>query len=413
MNSPSAHTSTDTAITPAPTPHRATATGTNNPVGPQLVDRSGNRYDLAEPRWCGDDGSPLMVEPLPGITRDQIDRDTPSQWRYRAALPLPPSLRPVSLGEGRTPLLARHLAGREVSVKVETTNPTASFKDRGTSVMISALAHQGVGALLEDSSGNGGSSVAAYSAAAGIDAQILAPESTSPSKILQSRLHGAHVELVPGNRQATADEALRRSRTRFYASHNWHPQFIQGTKLIAYEIWEDLGFTAPSAVVMPAGAGSLVLGCALGFAELHRAGQIDTVPRLLISQPARCSPLVHALNSGARHVEPRTWGPTLAEGTAIAQPVRDREVLAAIRGSNGAATAVEEADLRAATLQLARTGLYVEPTSAQVVAATAQFIDQGHLGTQDTAVLILTGSGLKANDAMTQLCRTANAGPPG
>src|SRR5205807_10354400 len=102
--------------------------------------------------------------------------------------------------------------------------------------------------------------------------QILAPESTSPSKVLQSRLHGADVELIPGDRQATADEALRRSRTRYYASHNWHPQFIQGIKLIAYEIWEDLGFTAPSAVVMPAGAGSLVLGCALGFAELRRAG---------------------------------------------------------------------------------------------------------------------------------------------
>jgi threonine synthase len=123
---------------------------------------------------------------------------------------------------------------------------------------------------------------------------------------------------------------------------------------------------------------------------------------------------VHALNSGAHHVEPHTWGPTLAEGTAIAQPVRDQEVLAAVRGTNGAATAVEETDLRAATLQLARTGLYVEPTSAQVVAATAQFIDQGHLGPADTVVLILTGSGLKANDAMTQLYQTStrvDAGP--
>ncbi|WP_435878476.1 threonine synthase [Streptomyces werraensis] len=376
-----------------------------------MLDRAGRRYDPAEPRWCGDDGSPLMMEPLPGITREQIDRDTPSQWRYRAALPLPPSLRPVSLGEGRTPLLARHLAGREVAVKVEALNPTGSFKDRGTSVMISALAHQGVGALLEDSSGNGGSSVAAYCAAAGIDAQILAPESTSPSKLLQSRLHGAHVELVPGSRQATAEEALRRSRTRFYSSHNWHPQFLQGTKLIAYELWEDLGFTVPSAVVMPAGAGSLVLGCALGFTELHRAGHIKSVPRLLVSQPARCSPLVHALNAGIDHVEPRTWGPTLAEGTAIAQPVRDREVLAAIRASNGAATTVEEADLRNATLQLARTGLYVEPTSAQVVAATAQFITQGHLAPDESAVLILTGSGHKADAAMARLEASTSRSP--
>jgi threonine synthase len=369
---------------------------------PALVDRAGNRYPLSDRRWCGDDGSPLMVEPLPGITRHAIDRDVPSQWRYRAALPLPDA-EPVTLGEGRTPLLPRRLAGLDVAVKVEAVNPTASFKDRGTSVMISALRQQGVDELLEDSSGNGGSSVAAYSAAAGIQAQILAPSSTSSSKILQSRLHGATVELIPGSRQDTADEALRRSRTLFYASHNWHPQFIQGTKLVAYEIWEDLGFTAPSAVVMPAGAGSLVLGCAIGFAELRRAGEIAHTPRLLVSQPAQCSPLVEALDAGRDHVEPKLWGPTLAEGTAIAQPVRDREVLAAIRESNGLATAVEEADLRTATLALTSTGLYVEPTSAQVVPALEQLRREGHVTANDTVVLILTGSGLKAGDAMARL----------
>jgi threonine synthase len=367
-----------------------------------LVDRAGRRYPLDEPRWCGDDGSPLMVEPLPGITRRGIDAAVRSQWRYRAALPLP-DLPPITLGEGRTPMLPRRLAGLDVSVKLEVVNPTASFKDRGTSVMISVLRAQGVTEILEDSSGNGGSSVAAYSASAGIDAQVLAPASTSPSKILQSRLHGATVDLVPGSRQDTADEALRRSGERFYASHNWHPQFLQGTKLIAYEIWEDLGFTTPDAVVLPAGAGSLVLGCAIGFAELRRAGEITRLPRLLVSQPARCSPLVEALAAGRDHVRPQAWGPTLAEGTAIAQPVRDREVLAAIRDSDGHATAVPEDDLRSATLGLAATGLYVEPTSAQVVPALERFARAGQVAAEDTVVLVLTGSGLKAADAMARL----------
>jgi threonine synthase len=367
-----------------------------------VVDRAGRRYPLEERRWCGDDGSPLMVEALPGITRDAIDATTPSQWRYRAALPLP-DLPPVTLGEGRTPLLPRRLAGLDVAVKVEAVNPTASFKDRGVAVMVSALRDQGVTALLEDSSGNGGSSVAAYSAAAGIDALILAPESTSPAKILQSRLHGATVDLIPGSRQDTADEAVRRSQERFYASHNWHPMFLQGIKLIAYEIWEDLGFTAPDAVVVPAGAGSLVLGCAIGFAELQRAGEVARVPRILVSQPARCSPLVEALAAGRDHVQVRAWEPTLAEGTAIARPVRDREVLAAIRGSGGHAVAVEEADLRAATLTLAATGLYVEPTCGQVVPALAHFAGEGQVTAGDTVVLILTGSGLKASDAMARL----------
>ena len=369
---------------------------------PGVVDRAGRRYPLDEPRWCGDDGSPLMVEPLPGITRDAIDPTVPSQWRYRAALPLP-DLPPVTLGEGRTPLLPRRLAGLDVAVKVEAVNPTASFKDRGVSVMVSALRAQGVTALLEDSSGNGGSSVAAYSAAAGIDALILAPASTSSAKVLQSRLHGATVELVPGTRQDTADEAVRRSRERFYASHNWHPMFLQGTKLIAYEIWEDLGFTAPDAVVLPTGAGSLVLGCATGFAELQRAGEIGRVPRILVSQPARCSPLVEALAAGRDTVEPRTWEPTIAEGTAIARPVRDREVLTAVRASGGSATAVREEDLRAATLALAATGLYVEPTCGQVVPALGQFAREGHVSAGDSVVLVLTGSGLKASDAMARL----------
>ena len=370
-------------------------------TAPTLFDRSGTQYQLTERRWRGDDGSPLMITDLPGMRRGQIDGAVNSQWRYSAALPL--SLEPVTLGEGRTPLLPRNLDGHQVLLKMELINPTASFKDRGTSVMISMLRSQDVEALLEDSSGNGGSSVAAYAAAAGIDAQILAPESTSPSKILQSRIHGAAVELVAGGRQNTADEALRRSAERFYASHNWHPFFLQGIKLIAYEIWEDLGFSAPAAVAMPAGAGSLVLGCWMGFSELLRSGEIDHLPRLLVAQPEACSPLVSAFASGAEAVEPATWRPTLAEGTAIAQPVRDREVLQAVYQSQGAMTAVPEESLIPAARRLARTGIYAEPTSAQVLVAVEQFTQQGQIGDKDVVVAILTGSGLKAAPSMEKL----------
>ena len=164
--------------------------------------------------------------------------------------------------------------------------------------MVSVLAHQGVGDILEDSSGNGGASVAAYAAAAGIAAKILAPDSTSEAKTLQSRMHGAALELVPGPRQATADEAVRQASERFYASHNWHPFFLQGTKLMAYEIWEDLGFQAPDAVLIPVGAGSLALGCSIGFNELLRAGAIARLPRLLVVQPEHCSPLARAFAAG-------------------------------------------------------------------------------------------------------------------
>ncbi|HYO19365.1 MAG TPA: pyridoxal-phosphate dependent enzyme, partial [Dermatophilaceae bacterium] len=119
---------------------------------PYLYDRAGSRYPISEARWRGDDGSPLMASALPGITRDGVDRSQRSQWRYRAALPVVPD-RWVSLGEGCTPLLPAVVNGVQVHVKPEWFNPTASFKDRGTTVMISVLASQGITDILEDSSG--------------------------------------------------------------------------------------------------------------------------------------------------------------------------------------------------------------------------------------------------------------------
>lgn len=370
---------------------------TVNSPGPSLVDRSGHRYPADQPRWRGDNGGPLAFEPLPGIGREQIDAAVNSQWRYRAALPDPLArIDPVTLGEGRTPLINRTFDGIDVGLKLESMNPTGSFKDRGVAVMVTALRHHGIDRALEDSSGNGGSSVAAYCAAAGIEAHILVPAATSPNKIVQSRWHGAHIELVSGTRQEVADEAVRRADTTFYASHNWHPHFLQGIKLIAYEIWEDLGFRSPAAVLVPAGAGSLVLGCATGFGELYRAGEIERVPRILVSQPENCCPLVTALEQGSAEVVEKQWATTVAEGTAIAKPVRDREVLQAIRDSGGAAVAVPEDELLPAVGELAGTGLFVEPTSAQVVPALRQLRAAGEISAADTVVAVLTGSGLKA-----------------
>lgn len=366
-----------------------------------LIGRNGRHYPLDEPRWRGDDGSPLLVSLQPGLTREDVDTTTRSQWRYRRALPL--ELSPVSLGEGCTPLVDASFCGIDLGLKLEWFNPTASFKDRGTSVMMSMLAHQNVEEILEDSSGNGGASVAAYAAAAGISAQILAPASTSRAKTLQSRFHGAEVELLAGTRQDTADEAVRRSSNRFYASHNWHPFFLQGTKLLAYEIWEDLGFVAPDVVTLPAGAGSLVLGCSLGFTELRRAGAIDRIPRLLVAQPTNCSPLAHAFADGATHAAAGQWQPTIAEGTSIARPVRDVEVLDAVRSSNGYIAAVTEDLIASAVRDLASRGLYAEPTSALIVAAMPEFIRNAGFAAGDTVVGVLGGTGLKTVDTMARI----------
>ena len=371
---------------------------TGSAPAPYLYDRSGARYPIDDVRWRGDDGSPLMVSALDGITRDDVDRSDRSQWRYAAALPLP--LARLSLGEGSTPLLPAAIAGVPLLAKAEWFNPSGSFKDRGTSVMLAMLAAQNLTEILEDSSGNGGASVAAYAAAAGMDAKILVPESTAPGKIVQSRAHGARIQLVPGSRQATSDEAMRQADTRFYASHNWHPFFLQGTKLLAYELWEDLGFRAPDAVIVPAGSGSLILGCALGFGELVASGAIPRMPRILAVQPENVSPLARAFAAGGASAEDGAWRPTLAEGTAIARPVRDREVLAAVKDAHGGFQTVAEDEIPEAVLALAAQGLYVEPTSAIVAAAVPGFVRQGLIETGETVVAVLTGSGLKAGHIM-------------
>ena len=183
-------------------------------------------------------------------------------------------------------------------------------------------------------------------------------------------MHGAELELVPGPRQATADEAVRQSGERFYASHNWHPFFLQGTKLIAYEIWEQLGFTR-------AGRGA--------DADRRREPRARLLDRLQRAAARRArstgsracsssSPSTAARWRGRsrRATTPscrRDWQPTIAEGTSIARPVRDREVLAAVRESGGMIVAVAEEAIAPAVRTLAAHGLYAEPTSALVVAA--------------------------------------------
>ncbi len=304
-------------------------------MSPAYLDpRTGQTFPLEAPRWCGPGRGPLLLTPLAGMSRAQIDGATRSLWRYRAALPFQPD-EPITLGEGCTPLIRRPLHGAPALLKCEWFMPTGSFKDRGASVMLSLLRAQGVHDVLEDSSGNGGAAVSAYAAAGGLRATIMAPASTSPAKTVQMRAHGATVELIPGTRQDTADAAVRRSETTFYASHNWHPFFLHGTKTLAYEVWEDLGFRAPDNIITPCGAGSNVLGCEIGFAELLRSGEIEKMPRIFAAQPANCGPIAAAFLAGSEVPVATEISPTIAEGTAIAQPIRLAEVLGTLRETRG------------------------------------------------------------------------------
>jgi len=367
-----------------------------------LDPRSGDTFPIDTPRWCGRDLAPLLLTPLPGITRDAIDRGERSLWRYRASFPMQVA-DPISMGEGCTPLVRRRVAGADVLIKCEWFMPTGSFKDRGASVMLSMLRQQGITEVLEDSSGNGGAAVSCYAAAGGMRATIMAPSSTSPAKTVQMRAHGATVELIPGSRQATADAAVARSASVFYASHNWQPFFLQGTKTLAYELWEDLGFRAPDNVIVPCGAGSNVLGCEIGFSELLRAGEISAMPRIFAAQPANCGPIGAAFLAGSDSMVDSPVKPTMAEGTAIAQPIRLREVLGALRETGGGAVLLSEEEIGAATLDLASKGIYVEPTCAQAAAAFGRLLESGAITAEQTTVLVMTGTGLKATPRIAEL----------
>jgi len=364
--------------------------------------RNGQLYPLDIPRWCSDDRTPLLITPGKGLSRDEIDGRNRSLWRYRAALPVDIA-KPITLGEGCTPLVQQDWGELRPFFKLEWLNPTGSFKDRGSAVMLSFLRQIGVEAVLEDSSGNGGSSVAGIGAAGGMRVKILAPASTSPAKIAQVRAYGAEVQLVEGPREESEAEAIRQSNQIFYAGHNWQPFFLEGTKSLAYELWEDLGFRAPDNVVIPVGAGSSLLGCAFGFGELFRAGQIERLPRLFVCQPLNCSPIDASFRAGVDTLVPRDIYKTIAEGTAIKHPMRLREIIGAVRESGGDTVALTEEEIVIALRRLARQGLFAEPTSASAAAALARLSDAGSIKANETTIVILTGTGLKAASTVADL----------
>jgi threonine synthase len=277
-------------------------------------------------------------------------------------------------------------------LKLESLNPTGSFKDRGAAVLLTYLQGRGVRRLVEDSSGNAGAAIAAYGARAGIGASIYVPAAASAGKLAQIAAYGAEVRRVTGSREAVAEAA--RGAPGVYASHCWHPAFFHGTKTIAYELWEQLGWRGPDWVVSPVGHGTLLLGLALGFRELRAAGAIPRLPRLAAVQAAACAPL-----AGPALGLPDSAGDTMAEGIRTRQPARGPEILRAVEESEGRWEVVAEAEIQEAWARLAAEGVYVEPTAAVAPAAAWRLLERGVVGRDETLVVPVTGHGLKTAPA--------------
>ncbi|ERH03890.1 MAG: threonine synthase [Halorubrum sp. J07HR59] len=389
--------------------------------GSQFSDRwrctCGAPLDFAEQRLPASPPSSVSNPPNNGL------------WAFDAFLPVgdDPADR-VTLGEGMTPLVdpdpnpdsdldsdpdpdpdtnpgtdanprSRRLDRTDrwhASFKLEYVSPTGSFKDRGATTVLTRARELGVTQLVEDSSGNAGAAVATYAARAGIDARVFVPAAVKAGKLSGIRAAGADPVRVPGDRAAVTQACVDavREGDSWYASHAWNPAFFAGTATFAYEVAFQRGWTAPDAVVLPIGHGTLFLGAFRGFRVLKAAGWIDNVPRLLGAQAAGVAPIVEELH-GPQAANPAREPNETADGIQIADPVRKNQILDAIDETDGDVIAISEADTTRELERLHRAGFYTEPTCAVPPAALRKYYDRGVLDRDADVVVPLTGSGLK------------------
>ncbi len=355
----------------------------------------GRTYPVSAAVWRCECGGHLNSEGAEHLHREDVVADRFSLWRYDKALPLSLAEAVTDFQEGLTPLVGVVWAGRDVRLKLDYMMPTGSFKDRGTAIVVNYLRKLGIDHILEDSSGNAGASIAAYCAAAGMECDVYVPASTSAGKLFQIGMYGARLVKIDGSREDVAQAALEAAKSTFYASHNWHPLFLEGTKTLAFELWEQLGWQAPDNVIVPLGMGSALLGLYKGFQELAAAGEIDAMPRLFGVQARSCAPFYSLLTYGYPGVKTR---PTIAEGIACANPIRGPEVVYAVKSTGGVIEIADEDEIIAAATGAARLGFCIEPTSATALAGATHLFKSGACALGGTTVIVLTGNGLKSMD---------------
>ena len=302
-------------------------------------------------------------------------------WRYRADLAIGGD--PVTLGEGATPIVPYD----KLLLKLEGISPTGSFKDRGAATAITAARAAGAQVVIEDSSGNAGTAIAAYAAAAGLGARIFAPDDIVAVKARAIQVLGAELIKVSGPRSAVTEAAVAAAREAYDAGHARDDAFLEGTKTIAFELFEELGEQLHD-VITPVGQGTVLIGMAMGFADLVAAGRMERAPRLHGVQSEACAPLVRGAPIG--RPAPVVRQASIADGIRIPEPTRAERSYAAVRYSGGRWIAVSEDAIERAWRQAAAAGLLMEPTSAAAIAGARV------LNLPAGAVVIITGSGLKA-----------------
>jgi threonine synthase len=317
-------------------------------------------------------------------------------WGFRPALPLPASAEPVYLGEGDTPLIPVSSPPGprgDLYLKVESTNPTGSFKDRLNSVATSMARWHGFTGIACSSTGNHGASLAAYATAAGMRSVILLPEEAPPAAAREVRHYGGLPVVTQWDDRARwlrwlVDEAGWAISGRNFPREFANPYGLEGYKTIAYEIVRQLGGEVPRTVFVPLGGGDGIYGIWRGFVDLHRADIIARLPRLVGCQAAATASAYIAWRRGDRHVAPVDVKMSVA--TSLTDAQCGDHALWAARESQGEIIALDDDQIRAAVRALGRLGICVEPSSAAAYAGALVRRDP-----EAPAVCVLTSTGLR------------------
>lgn len=357
----------------------------------------GTKYEITPTKWRCECGGVLdLVKDTPAIDVAAWGNYPHSIWRYVETMAFAKESKmweQVTMGEGQTPLIRLDAQEPHTYVKVDYMMPTLSFKDRGAAVLMTKAKELGVSKVIADSSGNAGTAIAAYAARCRIPCDIYLSDETSPKKVAQIKAHGAAIKQIHGTREeiaAAAQQAVEEENV-FYASHVYNPYFYEGTKTYAYEIYEQLK-GAPDTLIIPVGNGTLLLGAYYGFQELWENGLIENMPKLVAIQAANCAPLVQAYQAGEESAQPVANEGTLAEGIAIAAPARSKQILEAVRHTNGMFIDIKEEEILNARTELSEKGFYVEVTSAVNYAGYKKY----KKAPEETVIIPLCGAGIKS-----------------
>jgi threonine synthase len=380
-------------------------------------------YDAGQVANLCSCGGPLLVRfDLATIRHRWLRRDVPhgpaNMWRYAPVLP-PSDASIVSLGEGWTPLLRTRRLGSQIGaeslwVKDEGLNPTGSFKARGLSCAVSMCIELGIKKVAIPSAGNAASAMAAYAAAAGIEAHIFMPLDVPQANYLECKAYGAHVTLVDGLISDCGRMVAERGPAEgwFDVSTLKEPYRIEGKKTMGYEVAEQMGWELPDAIFYPTGGGVGMIGMWKAFDEMDKLGWIGTRrPKMNAVQAEGCQPIVRAFEEGQTSSRFYEQAHTVAAGLRVPKPLGDVLTLQAVRESGGTAVAVGDDEMLTAGVQLASTeGIYAAPEGAACVAGLQKLLASGFLKSTDRIVLYNTGSGLKYPEAYsTRFPRTASS----